>query len=176
MNRGGDRSSEIDRIASIASAFAASSGAIGGAADGIARGIGDDAAVLDASARAGKIVWTIDAQVEGVHFRADLASWEDIGWRSFMAAASDVAAMARSCGIGSKGRPMKSVSSPVTITRLPASASLLQVKRSPSPRNCPSSIPITSVRGSTFSSISSAVRTRSEPNSKPECETIPFTE
>jgi len=89
VTRARDRSSEIDRIASIAAAFAASHEV----ADGIARGIGDDAAVLDASARAGKIVWTIDAQVEGVHFRTDLASWEDVGWRSFMAAASDVAAM-----------------------------------------------------------------------------------
>jgi thiamine-monophosphate kinase len=38
-------------------------------------------------------VWTVDAQVEGTHFRTDWASWEDIGWRSFMAAASDLAAM-----------------------------------------------------------------------------------
>ena len=38
-------------------------------------------------------MWTVDAQVEGTHFRRDLCSWEDVGWRSFMAAASDVAAM-----------------------------------------------------------------------------------
>ena len=59
-------------------------------------GIGDDAAVLEAmgaGASAGSLVWTVDAQVEGTHFRADWASWEDIGWRSFMAAASDLAAM-----------------------------------------------------------------------------------
>jgi thiamine-monophosphate kinase len=58
-------------------------------------GIGDDAAVLQApGAAAGeRLVWTIDEQVEGTHFRRDLASWGDIGWRSFMAAASDVAAM-----------------------------------------------------------------------------------
>jgi thiamine-monophosphate kinase len=94
VTRAGDRSGEIDRIAKIASAFGALREA--DAANGIARGIGDDAAVIDSSARAGKIVWTIDAQVEGVHFRTDLASWEDVGWRSFMAAASDVAAMGAS--------------------------------------------------------------------------------
>ncbi len=51
-------------------------------------GIGDDAAVLE-----GGLVWTVDAQVEGVHFRRQWVSWEDVGWRSFMAAASDLAAM-----------------------------------------------------------------------------------
>jgi thiamine-monophosphate kinase len=59
---------------------------------GIEVGIGDDAAVLD-PAGARRIVWTVDEQVEGVHFRRDLVSWMDLGWRSFMAAASDVAAM-----------------------------------------------------------------------------------
>jgi thiamine-monophosphate kinase len=53
-------------------------------------GIGDDAAVLDSS---GRLVWTIDEQVEGVHFRREYLSWRDVGWRSFVAAASDVAAM-----------------------------------------------------------------------------------
>ncbi len=52
-------------------------------------GIGDDAAVLDP----GGLVWTVDVQVDGTHFRPEWASWEDIGWRSFMAAASDLAAM-----------------------------------------------------------------------------------
>jgi thiamine-monophosphate kinase len=57
-------------------------------------GIGDDAAVLRlAAAGAGSLVWTVDAQVDGTHFRTDWVSWEDIGWRSFMAAASDLAAM-----------------------------------------------------------------------------------
>jgi thiamine-monophosphate kinase len=53
-------------------------------------GIGDDAAVLDGS---GTLVWTIDEQVEGVHFRRTLVGFRDIGFRSLMAAASDVAAM-----------------------------------------------------------------------------------
>jgi thiamine-monophosphate kinase len=67
---------------------------LGGGGQGIEVGIGDDAAVL--SAPGGRLVWTIDEQVEGVHFRRDLASWRDVGWRSYMAAASDVAAMGAS--------------------------------------------------------------------------------
>lgn len=51
-------------------------------------GIGDDAAVLE-----GGLVVTVDAQVEGTHFRRAWLSWEDVGFRSFMAAASDLAAM-----------------------------------------------------------------------------------
>ena len=41
-------------------------------------------------------MWTVDACVEGVHFRREWASLRDIGWRSFMAAASDLAAMGAS--------------------------------------------------------------------------------
>jgi thiamine-monophosphate kinase len=91
-------SSELERIARLARLF--------GERDqekrdpSIVRAIGDDAAVLDPTLRAagqgGKIVWTVDAQVEGVHFRGDLVSWRDVGWRSFMAAASDLAAMGAS--------------------------------------------------------------------------------
>jgi thiamine-monophosphate kinase len=67
---------------------------VGIGAAGVETGIGDDAAILRARALGGeRLVWTIDEQVEGTHFRRDLASWGDIGWRSFMAAASDVAAM-----------------------------------------------------------------------------------
>jgi thiamine-monophosphate kinase len=62
----------------------------GGLAPGVVLGIGDDAAVLRAS---GRLVWTIDAAVEGVHFDLDLLSPADIGFRSFQAAASDLAAM-----------------------------------------------------------------------------------
>jgi thiamine-monophosphate kinase len=54
-------------------------------------GIGDDAAVLRVEKR--PLVWTIDAQVEGVHFRRAWLSLADIGARSFHAAASDLAAM-----------------------------------------------------------------------------------
>ncbi len=76
---------ELERIARIARAFDA-------ACEGVEVGIGDDAAVL--AARAGeRLVWTVDAQVEGTHFRRSLLSWEDVGWRATMAAASDLAAM-----------------------------------------------------------------------------------
>lgn len=54
-------------------------------------GIGDDAAVL--APPQSPIVATVDACVEGVHFTRQIASLEDIGYRSFMAAASDLAAM-----------------------------------------------------------------------------------
>jgi thiamine-monophosphate kinase len=72
---------------------------------GVRVGIGDDAAVLDPAVPAGAreaLVWTIDEQVEGTHFRRDFLSFEDIGWRSFMAAASDLAAMGAApwCALG----------------------------------------------------------------------------
>jgi thiamine-monophosphate kinase len=87
-------SSELERVARLARLFG--EGAAGRGS--VVRGIGDDAALLDPEKRprAGQLVWTIDAQVEGVHFRTDLASWGDVGWRSFMAAASDLAAMGAS--------------------------------------------------------------------------------
>lgn len=86
---------ERDRIAMIARVLAGTGGgaAAGGTRatlPGVSLGIGDDAAVLDG---AGTLVWTIDEQVEGVHFQRDLLSWRDVGFRSLMAAASDVAAM-----------------------------------------------------------------------------------
>jgi thiamine-monophosphate kinase len=77
---------EFEKIARLAARFRS----VGAA--GVLRGIGDDAAVLDGSV-GGKLVWTIDEQVEGTHFRRDLVGWADVGFRSFMAAASDVAAM-----------------------------------------------------------------------------------
>jgi thiamine-monophosphate kinase len=54
-------------------------------------GIGDDAAVLSPSA--GRDVLSVDAAVEGVHFRLDWAQPEDVGFRSLVAALSDLAAM-----------------------------------------------------------------------------------
>jgi thiamine-monophosphate kinase len=83
---------EAGRLAMLARVLSGSSaGAAVGSPGGIEVGIGDDAAVLALGDR--RLVWTVDEQVEGTHFRRDLASWHDIGWRSFMAAASDVAAM-----------------------------------------------------------------------------------
>lgn len=55
-------------------------------------GIGDDAAALKFSGKK-TLLWTSDACVEGVHFERAWVSLEDVGWRSFQAAASDVAAM-----------------------------------------------------------------------------------
>lgn len=78
---------EAGRIALLARIFST-----GG--DRIEMGIGDDAAVLGLGAGDPcRLVWTIDEQVEGSHFRRAFASWHAIGWRSFMAAASDLAAM-----------------------------------------------------------------------------------
>lgn len=51
-------------------------------------GIGDDAAVLTDGS-----VLTVDTHVEDVHFRRAWLSFEALGYKSFMAAASDVAAM-----------------------------------------------------------------------------------
>lgn len=55
-------------------------------------GIGDDAAVMDFGNR--PTVISVDTQVEGVHFRLDLISHRDLGYRSMVAAASDIWAMA----------------------------------------------------------------------------------
>jgi thiamine-monophosphate kinase len=63
-----------------------------GAGSGIVLGIGDDAAILHPPSGR-ELVWTVDAQVEGVHFRRDWMTMGDIGWRSFVAAASDLFAM-----------------------------------------------------------------------------------
>ena len=82
-------SSELARVAALRARFATQT------TRGVRVGIGDDAAVLEmiGAAGTGLLVWTVDAQVEGTHFRTDWVSWEDVGWRSFMAAASDLAAM-----------------------------------------------------------------------------------
>src|ERR1019366_3021026 len=67
---------EAGRVAMLSRILAASAG-------GIATGIGDDAAVLEvagAAAERGRLVWTIDEQVDGSHFRRDLASWRAVGW------------------------------------------------------------------------------------------------
>ncbi|MGB3051546.1 MAG: thiamine-phosphate kinase [Polyangiales bacterium] len=55
-------------------------------------GIGDDAAVIDFGNR--PTIVTVDTQVEGVHFRTDLLSCRELGYRAMVAAVSDVWAMA----------------------------------------------------------------------------------
>lgn len=80
--------SEWDRVELLRATFAAPSLA------GVVLGIGDDAAVL--APGPDLLVWTVDAAVDGVHFRRALASFVDIGYRATMAAASDLAAMGAS--------------------------------------------------------------------------------
>ncbi|MFO0586328.1 MAG: thiamine-phosphate kinase [Polyangiaceae bacterium] len=81
-------SSELERIRALSSIFSRDRPADGR----VLVGIGDDAAVLAPSVE--PLVWTIDAAVEGVHFRRAWLTFEDIGYRSTMAAVSDLAAMA----------------------------------------------------------------------------------
>ncbi|NUO53577.1 MAG: thiamine-phosphate kinase [Polyangiaceae bacterium] len=82
------RSSEHERIKKLRSLFASSQ------TDGLLLSIGDDAAVLAPGEH--PLVWSIDAAVEGTHFRRDLMSLEDAGYRATMAALSDLAAMGAS--------------------------------------------------------------------------------
>jgi len=84
------KSPEFARIALIQEILGAARGDAGHAGR-VLVGIGDDAAVL--AGGADPLVWTVDCAVEGVHFRRDLMSLEDIGYRATMAAASDLAAM-----------------------------------------------------------------------------------
>lgn len=88
-------------------------------AGGVRVGIGDDAAVLELGQRSG-LVWTVDTAVEHVHFERAWLSWEDLGWRSFQAAASDVSAMG--------GRPLAALSSVIFPPRF-AAADLEAVAR-----------------------------------------------
>lgn len=57
-----------------------------------ARGVGDDAAVLEVPA-GHKLVVSTDVSVEEVHFRRTWLTPEEIGWRATAAALSDLAAM-----------------------------------------------------------------------------------
>lgn len=59
----------------------------------LARGIGDDAALLDVPA-GHRLVASVDAAVDGVHFRRAWLTPAEIGYRATAAAMSDLAAMA----------------------------------------------------------------------------------
>ncbi len=61
----------------------------------IVRGLGDDAAVVRAR---GYAVTSLDAVVDGVHFRRDWLSGAEIGHRALAAALSDLAAMGADAG------------------------------------------------------------------------------
>jgi len=77
-------SSERDRIAMLRRVFTPTASAV-------EVHIGDDAAVLKPTAD--NQVLSVDTAVDGVHFRREWLRAHDIGWKSFMAAASDLAAM-----------------------------------------------------------------------------------
>lgn len=62
----------------------------------VVRWIGDDAAVVRAGGEFS--VTSVDAMVDGVHFRLGQLSFEDVGWRALAAALSDLAAMGVAAG------------------------------------------------------------------------------
>ena len=78
---------EFDRIRSIAAVLGASAGSLG-----------DDCALIPEGP--GRLVASCDLSVEGVHFRTDWLSLEEIGWRAAAGALSDLAAAgARPVGV-----------------------------------------------------------------------------
>src|SRR5437763_13115718 len=64
---------------------------LGPAPERAVRWVGDDAAVVRTGGALA--VTSVDALVEGVHFRLEQVSWEDVGHRALAAGLSDLAAM-----------------------------------------------------------------------------------
>ena len=62
------------------------------ASEGLALGIGDDAAVWRPTSGEALVV-TTDSLVEGIHFRLDWTGWEDLGHKTLAVNLSDLAAM-----------------------------------------------------------------------------------
>jgi thiamine-monophosphate kinase len=87
---------EFELIAKIRERLGEAAGRGGDGADGrVVVGSGDDAAVTVA---VGATVTSVDAAVEGVHFRRDTASLRSIGHKALAAALSDLAAMGADAG------------------------------------------------------------------------------
>ena len=61
-------------------------------------GIGDDAAVWEASGTAEAL--TTDTIVDGTHFRLSTTGWNDLGWKALATNLSDIAAMGATPGVG----------------------------------------------------------------------------
>ena len=83
---------ELSLIEAIAAEIGPAGGRVGPAGGRVLRGIGDDAAVVRAR---GVCVTSVDAMIEGVHFRLS-NGWmtpAEVGWRALAAALSDLAAM-----------------------------------------------------------------------------------
>lgn len=83
---------EAELIRELAAIFESPHGDAG--SSGALLGIGDDAAVL--APGTDPLVWSIDAAIEGVHFRRAWLSPEELGYRATMAGLSDLAAMGAS--------------------------------------------------------------------------------
>jgi thiamine-monophosphate kinase len=79
---------ELELIEQLEAMFASPGGRV-------IRGLGDDASVVRGQ---GYAVISVDAMVEGVHFRSDQLSAEEIGHRALAAALSDLAAMGATPG------------------------------------------------------------------------------